>query len=148
MLKALFPAYALGMVLAYLKIIPDPSKFFFTRDVILKRRKNDFWQFNLVPFSSYFNIGENLPTNLLLIFAHLIAFAVFGVLLAAAFSKLSLKKCLLISLVASVLLEVLQFILAAGVPDIDTVIQHIIGASAGLTTAFFIRKRRLNTSVS
>lgn len=129
--KAMLMAYSLMLLLVYLKLLPNPSDFFITRDIILGRRERGFWQFNFIPFKSYFYIGENFPANLWIILGHIGLAFVWGILLALSFKNLTVKKCTLYSLVFFVLIEVIQFAAAAGAFDIDTVIQHWIGAVAG-----------------
>ena len=104
----------------------------------IRRREVGFWQFNLIPFASYFSISENLPTNLWLIIGHIGLAAVWGVLLALSLKKLSVKKCALFSLIFFISVEVIQFVIAAGAFDIDTIIQHFIGAVAGSALVLMI----------
>ena len=120
------------ILLINLKIIPNPSDFTMTRDIILSRRERGLWQYNFIPFESYFHIGENFPANVWLIIGHIGIFFIFGVLLVLSFEKASVKKCLLISFIFSVLLEIIQFVAAVGIFDIDTVIQHTLGAFVGI----------------
>ena len=140
--KIILAVYSAMLLSVYLKFLPNPSDFFITRDTILTRRERGFWQFSFIPFASYFHIGENFPTNLWLIFGHIGLAVVWGILLALALKNLTLKKCALYSLVFFVLLEVIQFAAAAGAFDIDTVIQHFIGAIAGSAVALKILSKK------
>ncbi len=60
--KIMLAVYSTMLLSVYLKLLPNPSDFFITRDTILTRRERGFWQFNFIPFASYFHIGENFPT--------------------------------------------------------------------------------------
>ncbi|MCX4256608.1 MAG: VanZ family protein [Oscillospiraceae bacterium] len=142
--KVLLAISILLILLINLKIIPNPSDFTMTRDIILSRRERGWWQYNFIPFESYFHIGENFPANVWLIIGHIGMFFIFGILLALSSEKISVKKCLLISFIFSVLLEVIQFAAAVGVFDIDTIIQHTLGAFVGV----IIIKRKCFKSVS
>lgn len=140
--KAVLAVYSVMLLSVYLKLLPNPSDFFITRDTILTRRERGFWQFNFIPFASYFHIGENFPTNLWLIFGHIGLAVVWGVLLALAFKDISVKNAALYSLAFFVLIEVIQFIVAAGAFDIDTIIQHFVGAIAGAAVALKILSKK------
>ncbi len=65
-----------------------------------------------------------------------------GVLLALSFKNLTVKKCALYSLAFFVLIEVIQFVVAAGAFDIDTIIQHFIGAIAGAAVVLKILSKK------
>ena len=140
--KIMLAVYSAMLLSVYLKLLPNPSDFFITRDTILTRRERGFWQFNFIPFASYFHIGENFPTNLWLIFGHIGPAVVWGVLLALSFKNLTVKKCALYSLAFFVLVEVIQFVVAAGAFDIDTIIQHFIGAIAGAAVVLKILSKK------
>lgn len=140
--KAVLAVYSVMLLSVYLKLLPNPSDFFITRDTILTRRERGFWQFNFIPFASYLHIGENFPTNLWLIFGHIGLAVVWGVLLALAFKDISVKNAALYSLAFFVLIEVIQFVVAAGAFDIDTIIQHFVGAIAGAAVALKILSKK------
>lgn len=140
--RVMLSVYSVLLFSVYLKLLPNPSDFFITRDIILRRREVGFWQFNLIPFASYFSISENLPTNLWLIIGHIGLAAVWGVLLALSLKKLSVKKCALYSLIFFVSVEAIQFVTAAGAFDIDTIIQHFIGAVAGSALVLMILSKK------
>lgn len=135
--KVLLLISVVFILLIYLKILPNPSNFFITRDIILSRREGGLWQYNFIPFESYFHMPENFPASLWLIIGHIGIFFVLGILLALSFDKISIKKCLLISFIFALMLEIIQFVFAVGMFDIDTVIQHTAGAFAG--AAVFIK---------
>lgn len=65
-----------------------------------------------------------------------------GVLLALAFKDISVKNAALYSLAFFVLIEVIQFVVAAGAFDIDTIIQHFVGAIAGAAVALKILSKK------
>lgn len=90
--RVMLSVYSVLLFSVYLKLLPNPSDFFITRDIILRRREVGFWQFNLIPFASYLSIGENLPTNLWLIIGHIGLAAVWGVLLALSLKSSPLKN--------------------------------------------------------
>ena len=140
--RVMLSVYSVLLLSVYLKLLPNPSDFFITRDIILRRREVGFWQFNLIPFASYLSISENLPTNLWLIIGHIGLAAVWGVLLALPLKKLSVKKCALYSLIFFVSVEAIQFVTAAGAFDIDTIIQHFIGAIAGSALVLMILSKK------
>lgn len=140
--KIMLAVYSAMLLSVYLKILPNPSDFFITRDTILTRRERGFWQFNFIPFASYFHIDENFPTNLWLVFGHIGLAVAWGVLLALSFKNLTVKKCALYSLAFFVLMEVIQFVVAAGAFDIDTIIQHFFGAIAGAAVVLKILSKK------
>lgn len=133
--KAVFIVYSILIYLLYFKLIPNPNKFIHERDIITLRRTRGWWQYNIIPFKSYFHINENFPTNLWLIIFHIIVFFIWGILIALAFKKTSPRKFLIVSIIYSFMLEILQFMLAVGMFDIDTIIQHILGSFLGITIA-------------
>lgn len=128
--RVMLSVYSVLLFSVYLKLLPNPSDFFITRDIILRRREVGFWQFNLIPFASYLSIG------------HIGLAAVWGVLLALSLKKLSVKKCALFSLIFFVSVEVIQFVTAAGAFDIDTIIQHFIGAVAGSALVLMVLSKK------
>ena len=140
--KAVLSVYSVMLLSVYLKLLPNPSDFFITRDTILTRRERGFWQFNFIPFASFLHIGENFPMNLWLIFGHIGLAVAWGVLLALSFKNLTVKKSALYSLAFFVLIEVIQFAVAAGAFDIDTIIQHFIGAVVGSAVALKILSKK------
>lgn len=140
--KVLLLVYSLLFLFLYLKLLPDPSKFLLTRDIILARRECGFWQLSFIPFESYFHISENFPANLWLILGHFLGAFVWGILLSLSFKKLSIKKYVMYSLIFFAIIEIIQFVTAAGVFDIDTIIQHTVGALVGVMTVVIINKNR------
>lgn len=132
--------YSLTILLIYLKIIPNPTEFSSVRYIMLKRRGVGWWEYNLIPFSSYFHMNRNFPNSLWLIIGNILLLMIFGVLLSLAYNKISKKRLIIISSIFSLFLEVIQFILAVGVFDIDAVIQHIFGAAVGIILIHVLNK--------
>ncbi len=88
---------------------------------------------NLIPLSSYFDIGEHsylmeaAAVNVL----NVILFIPVGLLLGFGFREMTWKTVLLSGLSLSLLMELLQFIFKRGLCEIDDVIHNLLGCIVG-----------------
>jgi glycopeptide antibiotics resistance protein len=91
---------------------------------------------NLLPFND--NTTWELQFNIAV-------FAPFGFYVAASLRKLALPKLVLTTLLASLVLEIMQFVLAVGRSDVTDLLMNTFGGVVGIAAfyalAWFFRKR-------
>ncbi len=120
------------------------SVFFILAVTVLSRDFGSVRELSLVPFASwtdYFNgsNSEYLRTNVF----NMLLFMPFGAsLYAMCFPKLSLKKCLIITVAAAFALsfsvELAQFLLQCGETETDDFIHNVLGAVLGAVLAGYV----------
>lgn len=89
--------------------------------------------FNFVPFSSYFDYGENsyFLERAALNVLNVALFIPVGFLLGPGFKGINWKNVLLIGLGLSFLIELLQFIFIRGLCETDDLIHNVLGCAIG-----------------
>lgn len=90
--------------------------------------------YEIVPFKNVITsiINNNISALKVNIMGNIAAFVPMGFLVPLSFFNLkSVKKVLLISLITTLFIELMQFILAVGVTEIDDVILNTFGALIG-----------------
>lgn len=138
--KILFYLYITLLILFYIKLLPEPANFISTRYVMLLRRESGWWEYNLTPFNFYKHISENYPKSLYLIIGHIFTFMALGILFFLAYRNFPAIKRIIILTILAIFIEVIQFVFAVGVFDIDTIIQHCLGATLSILLIYIIKK--------
>lgn len=93
------------------------------------------YSINLVPFKTIYGyLNKSLNTNVVItnLVGNVIAFVPMGFLMPIVFKKINnYKKTILMSVVTSVLIEIIQLLLKVGSADIDDVILNTFGGIIG-----------------
>ena len=112
------------LLLAYLTLV---SKYY--------GRELEHSSINIIPLRTiieFLTSGYNLKTITTNLLGNIAAFMPMGFLLPIVFNKLNrLRKVIYISFIASLMIEIMQYILSVGASDIDDVILNVLGAVLG-----------------
>lgn len=101
---------------------------FIVYETIVRRRVTKRVKFSLVPFSSYFRIGESAYRKQII--SNILVFVPFGFLLN--WSKgVPFKKALFACCLLSLTIEIAQMIMHVGVFETDDLINNVLGGSIG-----------------
>lgn len=99
---------------------------------VVLRPAQDTHMFNFMPFWSYRAFYEGQNAVMAEKIVNVALFIPIGVLLPVAFREIKWYNLLLISVLISISIEVMQFVLYRGYSEVDDVIHNTLGALIGL----------------
>ncbi len=111
------------LVIEYVIIMLSSTVFF--------REERENYTFNYMPFWSFHAISEGREELIGENVMNVVVFIPFGFVLAAAFSAMNCKRCMLIGCLLSVTIETLQLVFRRGFSELDDVMHNTVGCMIG-----------------